>query len=353
MNSPRRRAIERGAGKAPLRAASASPGGAAPDASPCGDDRVTVQVALDFVDLPRAIAVAARGRGRRLRLGGGRHAAASRARAWTRCASSGPLPRQDHRRRHEDHGRRPRRGRVRRQGRRWRRRRPGRGLATPPSRSASRPAATTAAKLIVDLIEVADPVAARQGRRGAGRRLHRHPRGHRRADARRDPFDILRAVRRGRVHPGERRRRHQLRDGGRGRRGGRRHRRGGRRHHQGDRRRRGGGRDPARRGRARLQSRPRSTSAPARPSVRARAATGLDGQRLRRPAPQPTPARHPRLCCPARTCAARRVTVRTYPGDWAKPVEAIDVCRPGDVLVIDAGGAVPPSGASWPPTRPR
>ncbi len=33
----------------------------------------------------------------------------------------------------------------------------------------------------------------------------------------------------------------------------------------------------------------------------------------------------------------RAVTVRTYPGDWAKPVEAIDVCKPGDVLVIDAG----------------
>jgi 3-hexulose-6-phosphate synthase/6-phospho-3-hexuloisomerase len=36
------------------------------------------------------------------------------------------------------------------------------------------------------------------------------------------------------------------------------------------------------------------------------------------------------------------VTVRTVPGDWAKPVEAIDRCRPGDVLVIDAGG-VPPA----------
>lgn len=36
------------------------------------------------------------------------------------------------------------------------------------------------------------------------------------------------------------------------------------------------------------------------------------------------------------------VTVRTYPGDWAKPVEAIDVARPGDVIVIDAGG-VPPA----------
>jgi 3-hexulose-6-phosphate synthase / 6-phospho-3-hexuloisomerase len=35
------------------------------------------------------------------------------------------------------------------------------------------------------------------------------------------------------------------------------------------------------------------------------------------------------------------VTVRTYPGDWAKPVEAIDQCRPGDVLVIDAGGRGP------------
>jgi 3-hexulose-6-phosphate synthase/6-phospho-3-hexuloisomerase len=35
------------------------------------------------------------------------------------------------------------------------------------------------------------------------------------------------------------------------------------------------------------------------------------------------------------------LTVRTYPGDWAKPVEAIDLARPGDVLVIDAGGVGP------------
>jgi 3-hexulose-6-phosphate synthase/6-phospho-3-hexuloisomerase len=35
-------------------------------------------------------------------------------------------------------------------------------------------------------------------------------------------------------------------------------------------------------------------------------------------------------------------TVRTYPGDWAKPVEAIDEAAPGDVIVIDAGG-VPPA----------
>ena len=35
------------------------------------------------------------------------------------------------------------------------------------------------------------------------------------------------------------------------------------------------------------------------------------------------------------------VTVRTYPGDWAKPVEAIDRAKEGDVIVIDAGGAEP------------
>ncbi|MEW6557817.1 MAG: 3-hexulose-6-phosphate synthase [Elusimicrobiota bacterium] len=36
------------------------------------------------------------------------------------------------------------------------------------------------------------------------------------------------------------------------------------------------------------------------------------------------------------------ITVRTYPGDWAKPVEAIDIAKEGDVIVIDAGG-VPPA----------
>jgi len=35
-------------------------------------------------------------------------------------------------------------------------------------------------------------------------------------------------------------------------------------------------------------------------------------------------------------------TVRAYPGDWAKPVEAIDQAAEGDVIVIDAGG-VPPA----------
>lgn len=35
------------------------------------------------------------------------------------------------------------------------------------------------------------------------------------------------------------------------------------------------------------------------------------------------------------------LTVRTHPGDWAKPVEAIDRAQPGDVIVIDAGGVGP------------
>lgn len=38
------------------------------------------------------------------------------------------------------------------------------------------------------------------------------------------------------------------------------------------------------------------------------------------------------------------VTVRTYPGDWAKPVEAVDLASEGDVIVIDAGGSGP---AMW------
>jgi len=42
--------------------------------------------------------------------------------------------------------------------------------------------------------------------------------------------------------------------------------------------------------------------------------------------------------------AGKCITVRTYPGDWAKPVEAIDIAEEGDVIVIDAGGVGP---ACW------
>lgn len=37
--------------------------------------------------------------------------------------------------------------------------------------------------------------------------------------------------------------------------------------------------------------------------------------------------------------AGRAVTVQGFPGDWAKPVEAIDVAEPGDVIVINNDGA--------------
>ena len=40
------------------------------------------------------------------------------------------------------------------------------------------------------------------------------------------------------------------------------------------------------------------------------------------------------ICGPA-------VTVSTIPGDFSKPVQAIDVARPGDVMVINAGGRPP------------
>ncbi len=35
------------------------------------------------------------------------------------------------------------------------------------------------------------------------------------------------------------------------------------------------------------------------------------------------------------------VTVRSYPGDWAKPVEAVDTAKKGDILVITTGGVGP------------
>jgi 3-hexulose-6-phosphate synthase/6-phospho-3-hexuloisomerase len=44
---------------------------------------------------------------------------------------------------------------------------------------------------------------------------------------------------------------------------------------------------------------------------------------------------------PGLKTAGRALTVRTYPGDWAKPVQAIDLAQPGDVIVIDSGGRPP------------
>lgn len=47
---------------------------------------------------------------------------------------------------------------------------------------------------------------------------------------------------------------------------------------------------------------------------------------------------------PGKKMIGRAVTVRTYPGDWAKPVEAIDHAKPGDVIIIDQAGVGP---ACW------
>jgi 3-hexulose-6-phosphate synthase/6-phospho-3-hexuloisomerase len=44
---------------------------------------------------------------------------------------------------------------------------------------------------------------------------------------------------------------------------------------------------------------------------------------------------------PGMKMAGPALTVRSYPGDWAKPVEAIDLVEEGDVIVIDASGMGP------------
>jgi len=51
------------------------------------------------------------------------------------------------------------------------------------------------------------------------------------------------------------------------------------------------------------------------------------------------PGIHP--IAPGLRAVGPAVTVWTYPGDWAKPVEAIDVAEPGSVLVIDVRGEGP------------
>ncbi|MCK4652255.1 MAG: bifunctional hexulose-6-phosphate synthase/ribonuclease regulator, partial [Methanosarcinales archaeon] len=43
--------------------------------------------------------------------------------------------------------------------------------------------------------------------------------------------------------------------------------------------------------------------------------------------------------CPGLKIAGRAITVQTLPGDWAKPIEAIDRACDGDIIVIDNGRA--------------
>jgi 3-hexulose-6-phosphate synthase / 6-phospho-3-hexuloisomerase len=56
--------------------------------------------------------------------------------------------------------------------------------------------------------------------------------------------------------------------------------------------------------------------------------------------------RHPslhgiRALIPGSRACGQAVTVRTCPGDYQKPVAAIDVCKAGEVLVFDAGNSYP------------
>ncbi|MFC1631775.1 3-hexulose-6-phosphate synthase [Candidatus Omnitrophota bacterium] len=48
-----------------------------------------------------------------------------------------------------------------------------------------------------------------------------------------------------------------------------------------------------------------------------------------------------RPICAGLKMSGPALTVRTYPGDWAKTVQAVDQAQPGQVLVIDAGGVSP------------
>ena len=48
-----------------------------------------------------------------------------------------------------------------------------------------------------------------------------------------------------------------------------------------------------------------------------------------------------RQICPGAKLIGPAFTVRSLPGDWAKPVEAIDLAQPGDVIVISTGGVGP------------
>jgi len=44
---------------------------------------------------------------------------------------------------------------------------------------------------------------------------------------------------------------------------------------------------------------------------------------------------------PGKFIAGPAVTVRAFPGDWSKPVQAIDVAQRGEVIVVDAAGQAP------------
>ena len=55
---------------------------------------------------------------------------------------------------------------------------------------------------------------------------------------------------------------------------------------------------------------------------------------------------------PGKKLVGPAVTVTAFPGDWSCPVQAIDRCPEGAVLVIDAAGVGPRCGVVW-PRKPR
>ncbi len=198
-------------------------------------------------------------------------------------------------------------------------------------------------KLIVDMVEVADPVARAKRAEELGAdyiAIHTAIDQQMRGEM---PFDTLRPSPRPSRSPCQRGRRHQLRDGGGGGRGGRQHRRRRRRHHQGAGRDRRRGRDPARRSTraSRIETTlyKRADESRVREVLEQVSTANISDAWHRQPS---LPGIRPLL--PGAHMCGPAVTVRTYAGDWAKPVEAIDVCKPGDVLVVDACDATP---AMW------
>ena len=173
----------------------------APDASPCGDDRVTVQVALDFVDLPRAIAVAREAvaggcdwveAGTPLIKAEGLNAVRELKAAFPDQTIVADMKTMDAGRVEVEYAAKAGADVV--------------GVLGAASDATIRECAEAArnygCKLIVDMIEVADPVARAQAAEAFGAdyigihtAIDRQMRGE-------DPFEMLRPRRRGRVDPG-------------------------------------------------------------------------------------------------------------------------------------------------------
>ena len=96
-------------------------------------------------------------------------------------------------------------------------------------------------------------------------------------------------------------------------------------------------------------SRPSCSSASPPRTIREVLAKVRTQQHLRRLAPRCRASRASCRCAGAQIACGPAVTVRTSPGDWAKPVEAIDVARAGRRDRHRRGRrGRRPSGASWP-----